>query len=212
MAFGLPAGLDSLVSGGISAGISLLTADAYSLLSSVVGTSQWGLYLYGAPVVVADTVTSFDIDKQWTISNYPVENGAFLSYDKVYRPFTGTFRFTAGGSEANRQALLTAVEAISPGTTIYDMVTPEMVYSSVTVVGFSNKRNANSGVGLVSVDVQVEQVNEIGGGLLGLFQSVISPLFSGQVNTGPVKTAAPSASVPPATAVAPPDPITVTPI
>jgi hypothetical protein len=153
------AGVPAIASSSIgSAAISLLKADAYSLLSGIFGTPKWGIYFFGIPIVIADTVTSFDMNQQWKISDFPTEQGSFQSYNKVYVPFRGTFRFVAGGSTSNRQLLLTSIEAIAGDLNQYDIVTPEAVYSGVSVTSFEYKRTAQSGVGLISVDVVAEEV------------------------------------------------------
>lgn len=152
---GVPSIARSSIGGAV---VSLLAADAYSLLSNIFGFPSWGIYFYGIPIVLADTVSAFDLQKTWTLSDFPVEGGAFESYNKVYVPFRGTFRFVAGGSELNRQALLLSIEAISGDLNVYDIVTPEAVYMGVNVTSYSYKRTAVNGVGLIQVDVVVEEV------------------------------------------------------
>lgn len=114
---------------------------------------QWGIFGNGSAVVVADSVVAFDYRREWAISDYPVERGAFESFDKVELPFDARFRFTAGGNIARRSALLNSLEAIAGTTTIYDVVTPEMVYPSVSVSHIDYQRTAMNGVGLLNVYV-----------------------------------------------------------
>ena len=77
--------------------------------------SQWGVFSGGAPVITADTVTSLDYKQEWAISDFPVERGAFESYDKVALPYDARVRFAAGGSAANREALLGSIAAVAAG-------------------------------------------------------------------------------------------------
>lgn len=174
-----------------SAVLSLLSADAASLIGGIFNFPKWGIYLDGIPVVVADTVVAFELDKSWQISNFPIEGGNFQSYNKVYNPFSGTFRFVSGGSLTNRQELLLSVDAISGDLNSYDIVTPEAVYAGVNVVDYSYRRTAHDGVGLLAVDVRVEQVRQtIGASLLHTIEAVSASL----VNGGTVQGAAPSAT------------------
>ena len=62
----------------------VLTADL--ILDPFYATPQWGLYQGGAPVIIAETVTAVDYRKEYTISDYPVEEGGFESFDKVELP------------------------------------------------------------------------------------------------------------------------------
>ncbi|MGJ2408975.1 hypothetical protein ACR8FJ_22715, partial [Salmonella enterica subsp. enterica serovar Paratyphi A] len=135
----------------------LLIADALSLIFRG-GVSAWGIYRGGAPVVVSDNVVAFNFRKQWAISDYPVERGAFESYDKVEVPYGVQFRFSAGGSEAKRQALLSSIAAIAGDLNLYDIVTPDRVYLNANIERFDYSQTATNGVGLLQVDVTAIEI------------------------------------------------------
>lgn len=118
----------------------------------------WGIFSRGGqPVVLADNVIRADYRKEYTVSNYPVEEGSFESYDKVELPFDMRLTFTAGGSLANRQALLDSLEAIQGDLQLYDVVTPEKTYTSVNVTHIDyNRREGSSG--MLVVEVWVTQI------------------------------------------------------
>lgn len=122
----------------------------------------WGVFRGGVPVVVADTVTSFDYKQEWSIADYPVERGGFESYDKVNTPFIVQTRFVSGGSETNRQKLLDSIVAIGDLLTLYDVVTPEAVYVGVNMQGYRYRREAQNGLGLMIVDVTWLEIREEG--------------------------------------------------
>lgn len=149
-------GVPSLSSYSAAVNIVLLTADAISLLSSLFGP-QWGIFQNGAPVVVADSVVSLDFKQEYTISDYPLEQGAFESYDRVLLPFEARIRFAAGGSIVDRVNLITSLQAISTGVQLFDVVTPEAIYQSVSVHHFDYKRTADA-AGLLQIDVWLTQV------------------------------------------------------
>ena len=88
MANGLPSLPDSV---SIFTNIVLLVADAVTQPSQV--TPQWGIFLDGDPVVVADNVLTFGFKKSARISKYPQEQGAFASYNKVATPAEPGLRF-----------------------------------------------------------------------------------------------------------------------
>ena len=135
-----------------SGSISLLLNDVVNFLLGPF-FPQWGIFLNGFPVVLADSVISLEYKQEWTISDYPVEQGAFESYDKVQTPFHARIRFATGGSEQSRQAFLDSIAAIAGTLTLFDVVTPEEVYQSVNVSHYEYNRTATSGVGLIAVDV-----------------------------------------------------------
>ncbi len=119
---------------------------------------QWGIYKDGSPVVVADNVATVEFKQNFAISDYQVEDGGFQSYDKVFIPYDVRVRFSAGGDLNNRKALIESVDSIVGTLDLYDVVTPEKIYSEVNVVHQSLARAATDGVGLVKIDVWLEQV------------------------------------------------------
>lgn len=122
----------------------------------------WGIFLNGTPVVLADTVTSFGYKQDWAVADYPVERGGFESYDKVNTPYLINVQFASGGSAANREALLASIAAIGDSLELYDVVTPEAVYIGVNVDGYSYRRTAVNGLGLMVVDVHLIEIREEG--------------------------------------------------
>ena len=81
--------------------IPLITSDGPDV-STAVASSQWGIFLNGDPVVICDNVLSMEFRQDFKISNYPVEQGAFATYNKVQQPMEVKFRFSTGGSSAKR--------------------------------------------------------------------------------------------------------------
>lgn len=180
---GVPAVLRAV--GAVSTAVNLLTSDAISLFGGSLFSQQWGIYLNVVPVVLADNVVSFDYRQQWTISDYPVEQGAFESYDKVQTPFNGRFRFTAGGSETNRQLLLDSIAVIAGDLNLYTIITPEAVYASCNVTHYDYSRSSNNGAGLITVDVWAEEVRQT---VTAAMSNTASPTAASQVNVGTVQT------------------------
>lgn len=150
---GLPA-LPAAVSGLFSEIVSLVS-DA--IFGSSQSQAQWGIYLNGEPVVSSDNVVSVDFRQDFTISNYPVEQGSFASYNKVQHPFEVKVSFSTGGSDSDRQAFLASIAAIISDTNLYDFVTPEAVYTNVNVTHQDYRINQGN-VGLRTVEVGCEEV------------------------------------------------------
>lgn len=163
--------------------ISLLVDDGLNIYSTSF-PSQWGIFLDGAPIITADTIASFNYKQEWSIADYPVEEGAFATYDKVQIPFDARFRFVAGGSEDNRISLLESIDAAaSDKTSLYDVVTPEKVYPSVTISHYDYARTAVNGVGMIQVDVWCFNVVTLtDDSLSSQSPSAASPTNDGTVN------------------------------
>jgi hypothetical protein len=183
---GVPAVLFAPSSGN---SISLLSSDGADI-PSIFANPQWGIYLNGVPVVVADSVVSLEFKQEFALSDYMVEQGGFDTYDKVYIPFSARVKFTAG-SESSRTALLTSISAVIGDLNFYDVVMPEAIYPSVNFKHQDFKRTATSGLGLLSVEVWVEQVNVASGASL---TSTQSPSGTAQTNGGTVQPVTPTQS------------------
>lgn len=120
--------------------------------------SDWGLYLEGAKIIEPDSILSLDYQRDWALADYPLEQGAFSTYDKVARPFDVHLRMTKGGSEQDRRGFLAAIETIAGSLALLDVVTPERTYLSVNIQRLGLQRTAFSGVGLLTVDVGLRQI------------------------------------------------------
>lgn len=174
-------GLDGL--GSASIGVSIGLGSIFS--------STWGIYSGGSPIIVADTVTGFDYKQEWSLSDFPVERGAFETYDKVQLPFDVRVRFVAGDTLANRSALLGSLAAIAGTTQLFDAVTPEATYTNVNITHYDYRRSARRGLGLLEVDVWCLEVRQ---GAMTIGTSTASPSASAQQNGGSVQptTASPA--------------------
>ena len=138
--------------------IPLLTSDTPGLIPGSPIQQQWGLFLNGVAAITAESVQSFDFRSDWTIADYPVEGGQFESYDKVTNPFDIKLRFQVGGPIQAREALLASLEIAAPSLNLYDAQTPERTYTNVNITHYSYQRTATRGLGLLVVDVWVQQV------------------------------------------------------
>ncbi len=123
---------------------------------------QWGLYKDGEPAIVWESVLAFGFRASWAISKYPIERGGFETYDRVTQPFEPRLQFASGTNSAARQALLASLDAASADAnmTKYDVVTPDVVYSSVSIEHVDYDRKAASGANLLMIDVWLQEVRE----------------------------------------------------
>lgn len=135
----------------------LLQGDTISTVGQTT-SPHWGLFLNGEQVVFADSVNAFEFKQDWDLLDYPIEDGAFETYNKVKIPFEIHIRFATGGSESNRTALLDTIDRISETLDLYDAVTPEATYTNCNIEHYDYKRTNDNGAGLILVDVHLRQV------------------------------------------------------
>jgi hypothetical protein len=105
-------------------------------------------------------------------------------------------RFSSGGSIDDRQSLLDSIDAIAGTTELYDIVTPEAVYTNANIQQYSFQRSSQNGVGLIQVDVQLVEVRVTA---TADFTNPQSPNAAGRINDGIVQSS--DASVGSASAV-----------
>lgn len=158
--------------------LNFLTSDFTQSYASDSNSTQWGIFQNGVPVIVADSVVSLGYKQEWTISDYPLENGAFQSYDKVQTPFRIRVGYTTGGSTADRAAFLNSIAAIAGNTQLYDVYTPEGIHSSVNVTKYEYNRTSVDGVGLLMVIIECEEIRVAGNSAITQSGSVSNPTNS----------------------------------
>ena len=178
---------------GLTGSLPLLeVADSLGVLG-IFATPQWGIFdSSNNPIVIANSVISTDFRGDYDISDYPVEQGGFQSYNKVIRPFDVRVTMTCAQSQANRTAFLTSLDAARASLNLYYVLTPDYTYPSVNIVHVDYSRSAHSGANMIIADVWLRQVIETA---TATFSSTQSSSGADPVNGGTVQTQSPSASV-----------------
>lgn len=148
--------------------------------------SQWGVFRQdGAPLADIDNVEALEFMLEAVISDYPIEQGGFASYNKVIRPFESRVSLTKGGTVESRAAFIESVNEAWQSVDLFNIVTPECVYLDVNVTGVRRAIHAESGVGLTKLDVAFTKVRQ---SARLAFIDVLNPASSGQANDGSVQT------------------------
>jgi hypothetical protein len=169
--------------------IRLLEADVVSVFQLFAGP-QWGVFdTSGFPVAIPDSVISVDYRKEWRVSDYPVEGGAFESYNKVSTPFDARVRMACDGSTTPRSLFLSQIDSAANSLTLYTVVTPDAQYASANITHYDYRRERESGAGILLVDVWLQEVRVT---VQTQFTSTKSPEGAAAVNTGSVQPTTPS--------------------
>lgn len=114
------------------------------------------------PVVVPDSFGEFTYDNESTISDFPVEQGQFASYNKVANPFDVVIRFYKGGTKEARKRFLDSLDAIAGTLELYDIVTPEKTYLNVNVTRRRLVRRGERGAFFFAeVDVFFREIRQV---------------------------------------------------
>jgi hypothetical protein len=177
---GVPAVLRQV--GAIENNIVMLAADAVSIVR-MFAKPQWGLFLKsGAPAMVGiDSIVALDVRREYRISDYPIEQGAFASYNKVETPLDIRVSFVVSGSGsllsslipggallslvsgksssvANRDQFLSIMRDLARSLTMIYVTMPEGTYGNLNVVHYDYRREARSGATLLKIDIWLQEV------------------------------------------------------
>jgi hypothetical protein len=133
---------------------------------------QWGIFdQNGGPVFLADSVFSVEYMNTYRVSDYPIEEGSFASYNKVKVPTQTKITFLTGGDINNRSNFLESLEAAIQALDLFVVVTPEISYDNTNLTFFTYRRTAKAGVQLLMVEVWCEEIRIIQQGNLSNTQS-----------------------------------------
>ncbi|HJR11541.1 MAG TPA: hypothetical protein VJ823_09025 [Rhodanobacteraceae bacterium] len=185
-------------------GIDLLNTGAptYAVVTAGTQASQGGFVpsvvgklggnKSGNPVLTPDSVLSLEWHGEERISDYPVQNGQFVSYNKVKVPFDLRMVVTcqglnvvqsalqtvtqsldqalsniglAFGQPMSRDAFLRQLDDMLDSTDLYDVITPDKVYSNVNLVGYNHAKKSDEGGTLIIAELMFREVRESGGGV-----------------------------------------------
>jgi Dit-like phage tail protein len=117
---------------------------------------QWGIFGQDNSTIIAvDSIGNVDYARDYHISDYPQEKGAFQSYNKVKVPYQAKIGFLISEKRAD---FLNAIEAAVGSLNFVTVVTPEIQYPSANLTHYSYRRDARHGRTLIQVDVWCEEV------------------------------------------------------
>lgn len=136
--------------------------DAVSRFFGISPAPQWGIFDDdGAAVIVGDSCKAVEYIKEYEISNYPIEEGSFRSYNKVETPFQVKLTFTKGGTTSDRSIFLAQCQRLVENREdFFTVITPEASYLNTSATHYDYRRSERSGAGLLTVDMWMTQVRE----------------------------------------------------
>lgn len=160
--------------------------------------TNWGVYTAGGALALAvDSVVMIEPGREARISDYPQEAGGFQSFNKVMVPGTARMVIAKGGSDADRQAFLIALDAMIETTDLFTIVMPDQTLRNRNLIRYEFPRSAERGVTLLSVEVIFEEVRT---GATAAFSDSKQPSGNNPVQGGPVQATTPTAAQQPSAA------------
>lgn len=173
----LPRLIGQAIPPAVSAGLGLAGALLGSMLQ---GQTQWGIFdsngnplwgqsaltlssaisnLFGTSPVLS--TNSVEYQKETRVSEFPVEEGGFASYNKVELPGRPVVTYCLTGSESDRTSFLSAVDAACKSTDLYSVVTPEVTYIEYALERYNYSRRKEHGATLLTVEIYLTEIRQI---------------------------------------------------
>ena len=122
------------------------------------------------PIILADSFLSITYHNESNLPMFPIENGAFQTYNKVATPYDLTVRLAKANTigitgisdvSATRDAMktfLATLESMVSDTNLYAIVTPDAIYNNANLKGYDYKREINNGAGVILADLHFVEI------------------------------------------------------
>ena len=129
--------------------------------TSTTPVNTWGVYTAsGNPVFSVDTFLDLKYNHDSKVSDFPVELGAFTSYNKVLDPSKAKIRLAVGG-QAGMSTLMGVLETEVAAANLYSIYTPEAIYTSMAFEKFGYPREQSKGANMLVVDLEFVQIRQV---------------------------------------------------
>lgn len=149
------------------------TGASFLVNALLSGNSGWGIYddTGTNAVLLPDSFLSLDFHQDTNISNYPIEQGSFASYNKVRTPYTIQARVSKGSSlgilsgigftpstTPDRNLFLQALDDMIASLALLTIITPESTYYNANLESYEYKREVKNGAGIIIADLRFVEI------------------------------------------------------
>ncbi len=159
MSYGLPI-LANPVAGAVLSAVGGLIPSGGLLFNGL--QVLWGVFDdSGNLAIQPDTFIGVEPVTQFAISDYPIEQGQFGTYNKVKTPQRVNVRMAIGGSESTRSAFLATLDSMVADTNLYRIVNPDKTWKNMNMVGYDFRRSSRNGANMVHANCYFQEVRAI---------------------------------------------------
>jgi len=119
----------------------------------------WGLYdQQGEKVLEPDSFLGVRYRDGSRIVDYPLEQGAFQSYNKVATPFDVAITMAIGSNIDQREGFLRQLARLKASLDLFIVITPEITFQNVNIEAYDYERRARNGASLIVFDIFLREV------------------------------------------------------
>lgn len=197
---GVPS-IPRMTAGSPAINISLATGQGVS--TGGAQEPKWGIYsatdnspMYTPEAGETLSTFSFDYSRQTTVSTYPVEQGSFASYDKIWSPANPIVTLAFSGSESGKRNLLSILEAACLYPVLWNVYTPDAEYDGYTIERYSYRRMATKGATMLLIDVSLKEIKQVTASYSDVAAATVTPPSGNTSSSGGSAPTTPNAQSP----------------
>lgn len=125
-------------------------------------SGHWDIFdADGKRLLEFDTFFSIDAMSDAQVTQAPVENGSFASYNKQIAPIRSTVVLGYTGESTVRSAIIKKCEALISGTDLVSIVTPDRTLMDMSLVAMDYSYRAEHGIDRLVVALTFEEVRQV---------------------------------------------------
>jgi hypothetical protein len=122
----------------------------------------WGVFDdSGANRLLPDNILSVKDSEKTKVSTFPVEKGAFATYNKVVEPYSVHIQITKAGSVQDRSDFLDKLTVLKNGTELVHVVTPERTFLNANLETFDYAQTQSKGQNIIIADCQFIEIRQV---------------------------------------------------
>lgn len=181
------------------AGIATIGAPLISKFLNALAP-KWGVYKkIGDSYTLAITPDSFlsvDYANSANILNYPVEEGAFASYNKVQNPRALSVILTKGGTQKELSQFIDDLETLQSSLELFTIITQGKNYQNVNIDRVEYRREATGGAGMIKAAIHFIEIRAAKAAFStpgAVSPTATTPQAQASVSNGQVQTSSPPA-------------------
>lgn len=153
----------------------------------------------GANVLPDAAVFQVSVTSGGKVVSEPIEQGSFMTYNKVNSPLEINADISFSGTNAYLQSVISMIEALKTAVSYFSIVTPVYEYEHMTLQNYDYSLNATDGLGVLHINAQFIEIREVDVAYSSIDTSTITavdaknPSDASKVNTGTTTTRNPTA-------------------
>ena len=107
------------------------------------------------------TILSLQITDESNVVTSIIENGSFVSYNKVALPAQIVMTVVLDGMESEQQTMIQALRLAKNSTDVFLVVTPFETYANMNITGLRYSRTVDRGATRTIMDLILQEIREV---------------------------------------------------